>query len=72
MNRIIQWIKDIFSFGSGKPKDLFTEVPKDDYEYNDLKKRREDELDRILEKIQKHGIETLSMEEKAFLKKMRK
>lgn len=72
MNRIIQWIKNIFSFGSNQNKDLFTEVPKDDYEYNDLIHRREEELDRILEKIQKHGIETLSKEEKAFLNKMRK
>lgn len=71
MNRIIQWFKNLFSSGSAKNKDLFSEVPKDDYDYNDLKKKREDELDRILEKIQKHGIETLSKEEKAFLNNMR-
>ncbi len=72
MNRIIQWIKNLFSFGSDQNKDLFTEIPKDDYDYNELIKRREDEMDRILEKIQKHGIETLSKEEKSFLNKMRK
>ncbi len=72
MNKIIKWFKDFFSIGSTKNKTLFDDVPTDDYEYNDLKKKREDELDRILEKIQKHGIETLSKEEKAFLNNMRK
>lgn len=72
MNRIIKWIKNLFQFQSQKDDHLFTEVPKDDYEYNALKKRREEELDRVLEKIQKHGIETLSKEEKAFLNNMRK
>lgn len=72
MNRIIEWIKSLFQSQTKKDKDLFTEVPKDDYEYNALKKRREDELDRVLDKIQKHGIETLSKEEKAFLNNMRK
>lgn len=72
MNRIIKWIKDLFAFSSSENKNLFTETPKDDYDYNALKKRRENELDRILEKIQKHGIETLSKEEKSFLNKMRK
>lgn len=72
MNRIIEWIKSLFQSQAKKNKDLFTEVPKDDYEYNALKKRREDELDRVLDKIQKHGIETLSKEEKAFLNNMRK
>lgn len=71
MNRIIEWIKNLFQFGSKNNKDLFNEIPKDDYEYNALKKRREEELDRILEKIQKHGVETLSKEEKAFLNNMR-
>lgn len=72
MNKIIKWFKDFFSIDSTKNKTLFDKVPTDDYEYNDLKKKREDELDRILEKIQKHGIETLSNEEKAFLNNMRK
>lgn len=71
MNRIIEWIKNLFQFRSKNNKDLFNEIPKDDYEYNALKKRREEELDRILEKIQKHGVETLSKEEKAFLNNMR-
>lgn len=72
MNRIIEWLKSLFSSENKRKKDLFSEVPKDNYEYNDLKKRREDELDRILGKIQKHGIETISKEEKAFLDNMRK
>jgi hypothetical protein len=38
-----------------------------DYEYNDLRKMKEDETNRILEKISKKGVASLTEKEKKFL-----
>ncbi|MGB0869193.1 MAG: DUF6576 domain-containing protein [Flavobacteriales bacterium] len=69
IQNIIQWFKSFFKPNS--KKSLFDDPPSDDYEYNQLVAKREIELDRILAKIQKHGIETLTREEKRFLKQMK-
>lgn len=38
-----------------------------DYEYNDLRKIKEDETNRILDKISKKGLDSLTEKEKNFL-----
>lgn len=69
MKKLISWFKSLFT---EKTNPLFNEeTPRDDYEYQELVSKREKELDRILDKIQKHGIETLTKQEKSFLKKMK-
>ena len=37
---------------------------KDDYEYNARKRTEEEEIDRILEKVRKHGYSALTDDEK--------
>ncbi len=56
-----------FGFGT-KPKiNSQQAIPRDDYEYNELKKKKENQLDAILEKIAEKGIESLTRREKEFL-----
>lgn len=56
-----------FGFGA-KPKIMSQQaIPRDDYEYNELKKKKENHLDAILEKIAEKGIESLTRREKEFL-----
>lgn len=40
----------------------------DDYEYNSIMKKREDKLNKILDKISKSGHDSLNNSEKIFLK----
>jgi len=40
----------------------------DDYEFNSIRKEKEDELNRILEKISEKGMKSLTKEEQQFLK----
>lgn len=55
---------DRFS-ASGKSKmDVYMGDRKDDYEYNARKKAREEEMDRILEKVRKRGYGSLTEDEK--------
>ena len=42
-------------------------VPRDDNEYNAIKKAKQEQVDRILEKISKSGYESLNAKEKAIL-----
>ncbi|HSM46186.1 MAG TPA: rhomboid family intramembrane serine protease [Draconibacterium sp.] len=54
-----------------KPKNkltvTFKQTPRDDYEYNRLKKEEQEEINRILEKIAKSGYDSLSKDEKEML-----
>jgi len=51
-----------------KPKvDLDKSVPRDDFEYNEIRKNKEDKMDAILEKISAKGIDSLTRKEKEFL-----
>jgi len=54
-----------------KPKNnlkvTFKQTPRDDYEYNRLKKAEQEEINRILEKIAKSGYDSLSKSEKELL-----
>jgi len=54
-----------------KPKNnlkvAFKQTPRDDYEYNRLKKEEQEEINRILEKIAKSGYDSLSKSEKELL-----
>jgi hypothetical protein len=43
----------------------------DDYEFNEIRKSKEDRVNSILDKISKNGIESLTPEEKKFLDKLR-
>lgn len=58
---MLSWFKKIFK----------TNVEKrfiDDYEFNSIRKEKEDELNRILEKISEKGMKSLTKEEQQFLK----
>lgn len=58
---------------SQKNRKLYqNDVPKNDEDYNYLKHQRYLETDRILDKISKHGIASLSKEEEIFLKNQKK
>lgn len=48
-------------------KVTFKQTPRDDYEYNRLKKMEQEEVNRILEKIGKSGYDSLSKSEKELL-----
>ncbi|MCB9202037.1 MAG: rhomboid family intramembrane serine protease [Flavobacteriales bacterium] len=65
----------LFSFKlpkiKSKPKFTYEKTPKDDYEFNSQRKSKNDEVDRILEKIADSGYESLSKSEKEFLFKNR-
>jgi membrane associated rhomboid family serine protease len=53
-------------------KVTFKQTPRDDYEYNRLKKMEQEEVNRILEKIGKSGYDSLSKSEKELLFKQGK
>ena len=62
LDKIVYILKSIFT---RKKKTIKRVVS--DYEYNDDRKIREDETNRILEKISKSGIGSLKKKEKKFL-----
>jgi len=43
----------------------------DDYEYNDIRKSKQERVDSILDKISKNGINSLTKEERIFLDKLK-
>ena len=58
---MLSWFKKLFK----------TNVEKrliDDYEFNSIRKEKEDELDRILDKISEKGMKGLTKKEQEFLK----
>ena len=58
---MLNWFKKLFK----------TNVKKrliDDYEFNSIRKEKEDELDRILDKISEKGMKSLTKKEQEFLK----
>lgn len=58
---MLSWFKKLFK----------TNVEKrliDDYEFNSIRKEKEDELNRILEKISEKGMKSLTKKEQQFLK----
>lgn len=66
LDKIAHSIQNLF-----KPKSnlkvTFKQTPRDDYEYNRLKKAEQEEVNRILEKIGKKGYDSLSKSEKELL-----
>ncbi len=64
---LLNWIKNLFK---PKPKlkvSYKKETNRDDYNYMDYKKAKQDKIDAILDKISKNGYDSLSKEEKEFL-----
>ena len=61
--KILKWFKSLFK---SKPIEVRKRVISDD-EFNDMRKKREDKLNSILEKISKKGYDSLSQHEKNFL-----
>lgn len=58
---MLNWFKKLFK----------TKVEKrliDDYEFNSIRKEKEDELNRILDKISEKGMKSLTKKEQQFLK----
>ena len=59
---MLSWFKNLFK---SKPVEKrFV----DDYEFNSIRKEKEDELNRILDKISEKGIKSLTKKEQQFLK----
>lgn len=62
---MLNWFKKLFK----------TNVEKrliDDYEFNSIRKEKEDELNRILDKISEKGMKSLTKKEQEFLKNKNK
>jgi len=68
---ILEWFKNLFSKKS-KLKVVHRSVPRDDHEYNIQKAEEQEELNRILDKINTKGYDKLSKDERSFLFKMKK
>lgn len=62
LDKIVHILKSIFAGKKTTAKRVFS-----DYEYNDMRKIKEDETNRILDKISKRGIGSLTKKEKKFL-----
>jgi hypothetical protein len=58
---MLSWFKKLFK---RKVEKRFI----DDYEYNSIRKEKEDELNRILDKISEKGMKSLTKQEQQFLK----
>lgn len=63
---MLNWFKKIFKSKHVEKRFI------DDYEFNQLKKESEDELNRILEKISEKGMKSLTKQEQQFLKNKNK
>jgi membrane associated rhomboid family serine protease len=66
LDKIAHSIQNLFNPKSNL-KVTFKQTPRDDYEYNRLKKAEQEEVNRILEKIGKKGYDSLSKSEKELL-----
>lgn len=63
---MLSWFKNLFK---SKPVEKrFV----DDYEFNSIRKEKEDELNRILDKISEKGMKSLTKKEQQFLKNKNK
>ncbi len=71
LDKIAMWFKDSFKAGS-KMKITHKQPPRDDREYNKMKKEEQEEVNRILEKIGKAGYDSLTKNEKEILFKQGK
>jgi|TARA_B110000977_G_scaffold24694_1_gene30176 hypothetical protein len=63
LDKLINWI------GFGKKTILLerNSVPRDDYDYNQIEAKINKQVDNLLDKIKKKGIESLTLKEKKFL-----
>lgn len=61
--KFINWIKSLFT---SKPQQVRKRVISDD-EFNSRRKGKEDKLNSILDRIARHGYDSLSQHEKNFL-----
>lgn len=61
--RIVNWFRNLFKSKEQKTKKRFIS----DDVFNDMKKKREDKMNSILDKIARKGYESLSQHEKNFL-----
>lgn len=61
MRLMINWLKKIFIKTKSSNKKL------DDFEFNELRKSKQEKIDYILDKISKKGINSLTKKEKEFL-----
>lgn len=75
LTKILNFITGVVS-GIFKPKNnlkvAYKQMPKDDHEYNRIKNREQEEVNRILEKIGKSGYDSLTKGEKELLFKQGK
>lgn len=71
MVKLLNKIPDLFTRKSNM-KVTYKQPPRDDYEYNRQKNLKQEEMNRILDKIAKSGYESLTKEEKELLFKQGK
>ena len=69
MKKIIDWIKSLFTLSDAKVN--LSKRPMTDDEYMELRSARFKKLDKILDKISKSGVDSLSQHEKNFLENFR-
>lgn len=55
---MFNWFKSIFKRNKSSKRKL------DDFQFNELKKEKQDKIDRILDKISKRGINSLTKSER--------
>lgn len=62
---MINWLKSLIK-KKKKPSGFL-----DDYQFNELRKKKQDRVDRILDKVSKKGIDSLTEKEKEILKEFK-
>ena len=62
LNKVALWFKP-----KSKLKVTYKQPPRDDYEYNRMKNQRQEEINKILDKIAKSGYDSLTKKEKEIL-----
>lgn len=67
--KFIDKIKSLFGASEKLEMHRNTDIPRDDYSYNQMKANKQKQLDAILDKISKKGLDSLSAKEKQFLDK---
>ena len=65
---MFNWFKNLFKSKPNKVKKRFIS----DDEFNDMRKKREDKMNYILDRISKEGYNSLSQHEKNFLNNYKK
>ncbi|MDA9066226.1 hypothetical protein N8289_02350 [Flavobacteriales bacterium] len=67
--KLIDKLKGLFGVSVKSEMHRNTDIPRDDYSYNEIKADKQKRVDAILDKISQKGLDSLSGKEKEFLDK---